>query len=111
MSLTQVAVHPAVAEKTRNVLSACRDIRNPRAYAHALVRTVADATDSRCAVWLNWPVGPDCIVAETEGVNPLVLSLIRDTRLPLLANDWSSGDGVQSIVAAPVRFRASVAGV
>jgi signal transduction histidine kinase len=60
---------------------------------------------------LNCPVGPGCIVAETEDTPAIVRHAVTDAPLPLLANDWNPCDGIRSLAAAPVRFRASLVGV
>jgi GAF domain-containing protein len=111
MSATRFLAHHAVAEKVRNVLSACRYIFTPRDYARRVVGTVATVTQSQYAVWLNWPAGPESLVAETEGFawQARVLSLCEG--VPRLSNDLEPGDGVYSIAAAPVMFRSSITGV
>src|SRR5437764_9934519 len=99
-----------VAHKIRSVLSACRQHNNPANYAYRLVCSLADVTHSQYAVWLNWPPGPDSVIAQTDGVNPLGRCLVFNQRLPLLVNDADSSDGIRSIAAAPVHFRDTLVG-
>jgi hypothetical protein len=111
MIATQVLAPSTVTEEIRNVLSACRHQSNAGDYASRLVQTLADITHSQHAVWLNWPASPGCVVAQTAGFNPLRDYLIADARLPLLANDCHTPDGIRCVAAAPIWFRSLVVGV
>jgi GAF domain-containing protein len=111
MSATQPLKHHAVAEKIRDVLSACRHILSPRGYALRVVGTIASVTHSQYALWLNWPAGPESLVAETAGFpwRARVFSLCE--AVPRLSNHLEPGAGVHSIAAAPIMFRSSIIGV
>jgi hypothetical protein len=111
MTATQVLANHAVAEKIRGVLTACRYILSPCQYARRVVRTIASVTHSQYAVWLNYPAGPESLVAETDGFcwRARVLSLCE--AVPRLSNELDSKAGIHSIAAAPIMFRSSITGV
>jgi GAF domain-containing protein len=108
---THLLTHIAVAEKTRNVLSACRQTLTSGDYARRLVDTIAEVTQSLYAVWLNWPAGPDSLVAETQEVSLRSRVLSLCACIPRLSNDRDADDGVRSIIAAPVMFRSTLQGI
>jgi signal transduction histidine kinase len=111
MHATQLLAHPVFAEKIRNVLSVCQRALTPREYARRLVETVADITDSQYAVWLNWPDGPESLVAETEGFSSRHRVLSLCACVPRLSNEVDAREGVHSVLAAPIMFRSSITGV
>ena len=73
--------------------------------------TIASVTHSEYAVWLNWPLGPESLVAETEGFRWQARCLSLCDCVPRLSNDLDPADGVRSMAAAPIMFRSSVTGV
>lgn len=112
MLATQVLAPLVVADKIRSVLSACQYAWNADDYAQQLVRTLAIATHSEYAIWLNWPAGQGDPVAQTGGCRT-VLSRLRSLCdcAPRLANDLDERFGIRSIAAAPVMFRSFTVGV
>jgi signal transduction histidine kinase len=110
MFATQVLLRPSATEEIRSVLGACQYAPSARDYALQLVRALAAATDSPCAIWLNWPPHPTDVVAQTGDASAGALSALCDCA-PLAANDLADGSGLHSIAAAPMMFRSSVAGV
>ena len=94
MSASQVLARLPLIEQIRDVLGACQYAGNPADYAGQFVAALAAATESPCALWLNWPVRAGNIVAQTECAPrwPL-LSLCGDA--PLVANDLDGTSGVR----------------
>src|SRR5215471_10747563 len=111
MIATQVLANHAVSEKIRDALAACRHILSPCEYARRAVRTIASVTHSQYAVWLNWPAGPESLVAETDGFCSRDRILPLCEAVPRLSNDLDSKEGVHSIAAVPIMFRSSITGV
>src|SRR5690242_4395904 len=111
MTATQVLANHAIAEKIRGVLTACRYIFSPCEYARRVVRTIASVTHSQYAVWLNWPAGPESVVAETDGFCSRARIPSLCEAVPRLSNDLDPTAGVRSIAAAPIMFRSSITGV
>ena len=111
MPATQVPAHPAVAEEIQDVLSACQYAWNGRDYACQLVLKLAALTDSPYAVWLNWPLSREGIVAQTENLPSPECLLSLCERAPLLRNDLENEFGIHSMAAAPVILRSSMLGV
>lgn len=109
MPATQVLA-PFAVEKIRTILSTCRSERTSDSYASRLVTMAAALLQSQHAVWLDWPVGAGCVVAETDGFNPLGRWLTRHGCVPMLTNEYCC-DGIVSLVAAPIRFRDTVVGI
>jgi hypothetical protein len=111
MRATQIPVCPAVAERTRRILSACQSSHTADAYARSLVEALASGMHSEFAIWLNWPAGHGEPVAYTAGCE-IVLPHLRAlcNRAPILSNDLDVRF-VRSIAAVPMMFRHSPAGV
>lgn len=109
MFATQVLARPSITEQIRDVLGACEYVASARDYASRLIRAVAAATDSPCAVWLDRSMHGHTVVAQTENApTGRLLSLCASG--PVLNNELSDGGGIHSIAAAPVMFRSSIAG-
>ena len=112
MPATEFPVHPAGAERTRRILSACQCAATSGDYVRHLITALATEMQSDFAIWLNWPPAQGEPIAHTEGCET-VLGRLRSLcdRAPILSNhlDWSFG--VASIVAVPIVFRHSTAGV
>jgi signal transduction histidine kinase len=111
MHATKVLAHPAVAERTREVLSACQYASTPGDYARRVVETLASVTDSEYAIWLNWPAGPESVVAETQGFPFRSRVLALCDYAPCRCTKLDPRDGVHSIAVAPIMFRSSITGV
>jgi signal transduction histidine kinase len=111
MHATKVLVRHAVAERTREVLSACQYASTPGDYARRLVETLANITSSECAIWLNWPVSPESVVAETQGFPFRRRVLALCDYAPRRCTKLDPRDGVHSIAVAPILFRSSITGV
>jgi signal transduction histidine kinase len=111
MHATKVLAHHAVAERTREVLSACQYASTPGDYARRLMETLAGVTNSEYAVWLNWPAGPESVVAETQDFPFRSRVLALCDYAPRRSTKLDPRDGLHSIAVAPVMFRSSITGV
>lgn len=111
MFATQVLAPAVVAEKIRDVLSACRHARTAHDYSRRLVQSAAEVTKSEHAVWLSCATDSVVPVAATENGSALTRWLGADPAVPLLVNQWNAYDALHSVAAVPVKFRSTVYGV
>jgi signal transduction histidine kinase len=110
MPVTQVPTHPVVSDRIKSVLKACYYARTADDYAHQVVSTLAIATRSQHAVWMNWPLGAGPL-AQTEDARVLTRLLCLCKQTPLLSNCVQQWSRIGSVAAAPILFRSSIAGV
>ncbi len=102
MFATQVLASSPDPDQVRTLIRSCRFTETSADYVSQIVRSVAAATESQFAIWLEWPVHATTVVAQTNGpVPPGLIALC--SRTPMIASDW--------IVAAPVCFRSTIVGV
>jgi signal transduction histidine kinase len=110
MFATQVPARRSITEQIRDVLGACQYVANARDYASQLIRAVAAATDSPCAIWLDTAMHGQTVVAQTDNA-PTGRLLLLCAGGPCLHNALSDAGGILSIAATPVMFRSSIAGM